>query len=383
MKIFLDLQTKLCFFAITIITFSLFNAPSASAIDCPENWKIPATTSISKVVDDVSQINEITEILSENALSDLKSGLRIGNKYLVIYDYNFPIPDAYVEKIGPNNPDVVLQGSWKVSADLKNWKGLSLVHPGSLTSNNEIYLASIPPKNIDKTALIKSIGSARAFPLTHASRSGIVSGAYLAMELVINVKGCKPFRVFERLTKIPFYKIDTENLDSVITKYYLEFPEKAQINFLSRTSCLKTLETLIQHLKNVTAKDSNWSISNTNRGVLDLAWSLNGRENTTCYDGAASSSFPFFDLTLNPSIGDGCITRKDPYKSTFSYKTLQTPCMVSLDSNGFEVSRFVIVKPMIKVPNVPKITTIICIKGKLTKQVSAIRPQCPSGFKKK
>lgn len=352
-------------------------------MDCPENWKIPATTSSSKVIDDVSQINEVTDILSENALSDLKSGLRIGNKYLVISDYNFPIPDPYVEKIGTNNPDVVLQGSWKVSADLKNWKGLSIVHPGSLMSNNEIYLATIPPKNIDKKALIKSIGSARAFPLTHASRSGIVSGTYLAMEIVINVKGCKPFRVFERLSKIPLYKIDTENLDSIITKYYLEFPEKSQINFLSRASCVKTLDTLIQHLKNVSAKNTDWSISNTNRGVLDLAWSLNGGENTTCYDGAASSFFPFFDLALNPSLGDGCIVRKDSYKSTFSYRTLRTPCMVSLDSNGFEVSRFVIEKPTINVSNVPKITTITCIKGKLKKQVSGVRPQCPSGFKKK
>jgi hypothetical protein len=57
--------------------------------------------------------------------------------------------------------------------------------------------------------------------------------------------------------------------------------------------------------------------------------------------------------------------------------------MVSLDSNGFEVSRFVIEKPTINVSNVPKITTITCIKGKLKKQVSGVRPQCPSGFKKK
>jgi hypothetical protein len=28
-------------------------------------------------------------------------------------------------------------------------------------------------------------------------------------------------------------------------------------------------------------------------------------------------------------------------------------------------------------------TTIICVKGKLTKKVNAIKPTCPSGYKKK
>jgi hypothetical protein len=30
-----------------------------------------------------------------------------------------------------------------------------------------------------------------------------------------------------------------------------------------------------------------------------------------------------------------------------------------------------------------KLTTITCIKGKLTKKISAIVPKCPTGYKKK
>ena len=32
---------------------------------------------------------------------------------------------------------------------------------------------------------------------------------------------------------------------------------------------------------------------------------------------------------------------------------------------------------------VAKKTTIICVKGKLTKKVTAVKPKCPTGYKKK
>jgi hypothetical protein len=36
-----------------------------------------------------------------------------------------------------------------------------------------------------------------------------------------------------------------------------------------------------------------------------------------------------------------------------------------------------------KKPTLPKKTTIICTKGKLTKKVTAVKPKCPAGFKVK
>jgi hypothetical protein len=38
--------------------------------------------------------------------------------------------------------------------------------------------------------------------------------------------------------------------------------------------------------------------------------------------------------------------------------------------------------PAVK-PVVPKKATITCVKGKTTKKVTAVKPKCPSGFKKK
>jgi hypothetical protein len=36
-----------------------------------------------------------------------------------------------------------------------------------------------------------------------------------------------------------------------------------------------------------------------------------------------------------------------------------------------------------KKPTLPKKTTIICTKGKLTKKVTAVKPKCPAGYKLK
>jgi hypothetical protein len=36
-----------------------------------------------------------------------------------------------------------------------------------------------------------------------------------------------------------------------------------------------------------------------------------------------------------------------------------------------------------KKPTPPKKTTINCVKGKVTKKVTAVKPKCPAGYKKK
>ena len=39
--------------------------------------------------------------------------------------------------------------------------------------------------------------------------------------------------------------------------------------------------------------------------------------------------------------------------------------------------------PVQSVQTAPKKTTITCVKGKTTKKVTAVKPVCPTGFKKK
>ena len=63
----------------------------------------------------------------------------------------------------------------------------------------------------------------------------------------------------------------------------------------------------------------------------------------------------------------------------------------NLDLASFSITREMIDASVAKALNPPKVvvtppvtkTTIICVKGKLTKKVTAVKPKCPSGYKKK
>ena len=50
---------------------------------------------------------------------------------------------------------------------------------------------------------------------------------------------------------------------------------------------------------------------------------------------------------------------------------------------GFSTPTLKVKFTQAKVATVPKKTTIICVKGKTSKKVTAVKPKCPSGFKKK
>ena len=62
------------------------------------------------------------------------------------------------------------------------------------------------------------------------------------------------------------------------------------------------------------------------------------------------------------------------YNFTFSSPTIQ----VKLSQESPKSSP----SPELK-PNAVKKTTITCLKGKLTKKVTAVNPKCPSGYKKR
>ena len=63
----------------------------------------------------------------------------------------------------------------------------------------------------------------------------------------------------------------------------------------------------------------------------------------------------------------------------------------NLDLASFSITREMIDASVAKALNPPRVvvtppvkkTTIICVKGKLTKKVTAVKPKCPSGYKKK
>ena len=66
---------------------------------------------------------------------------------------------------------------------------------------------------------------------------------------------------------------------------------------------------------------------------------------------------------------------------TFSSPTIKTKILQQTSSIE-TTSATPIVKPMPKAAALKK-TTITCVKGKLTKKVTAVKPKCPAGYKKK
>ena len=66
---------------------------------------------------------------------------------------------------------------------------------------------------------------------------------------------------------------------------------------------------------------------------------------------------------------------------TFSSPTIKTKILQQTSSIE-TTSATADVKPM-PVASPLKKTTITCVKGKLTKKVTAVKPKCPAGYKKK
>ena len=128
------------------------------------------------------------------------------------------------------------------------------------------------------------------------------------------------------------------------------------------------------------ATDGNW------RGAINPTYGYQWQrctsiDKTSCVDipnatainyTLTNTEIGFFLRLKNWVIGQSLPAFSDivPVKVTAAPKTLvQTPALNP--------------KPEVTVAPVAKKTTITCIKGKLTKKVSAVAPKCPTGYKKK
>jgi NAD(P)-dependent dehydrogenase (short-subunit alcohol dehydrogenase family) len=58
-------------------------------------------------------------------------------------------------------------------------------------------------------------------------------------------------------------------------------------------------------------------------------------------------------------------------------------CDISLPDNVSSAAEKVLADAKAKAEAAPKKITITCVKGKVTKKVTAIKPVCPTGYKKK
>ena len=361
---------RIVFAVLFFLTSTLIQVPvNASTVGCPDTWNFIPTTGEIPILE-TSSLSK--DYLSKNrtSIESFNEAAVIGQKLLILpsmFDY---LPTPYYQKIQEGGRNIAVSGQIKTSLDGKNWTGLRNYNGDLLSSSYSRTFLNQPPI---------AIMMDRFYSIALASRSGLTPGTQVSLEVKVNVNGCKEAIFYERNAVVPSYKVETRKFDNLLDLYYRINPSEQQINFLDQQLYNKTINTFVDHLREISNKNSTWTISNTRRGVLDILWTLTG-ENSFI----SSPEPPFMDLYVSPTNGDSCFTLTTPFISVFTYRTLKYPCSVSVDlfSNkgligAFEVARFEITSPKTKT------TTITCVKGKVAKKVTAIKPKCPAGYKKK
>lgn len=359
---------RIVFAVLLSLSSALIQLPAnASTVGCPDTWNFKPTTEEITILN----ANSIPgDFLTRNGVSieSLKEATEIGQQFLFLPSGFSYLPAPYYLKIQEGGRDIAISGERKTSLDGKNWIGLSNFNGDLLPGDNSQVFLSPPPE---------FTGRGRLYPIALASRLGLTPGTELSLEVKVNVNGCKQKIFYERKAVIPSYKVETRKLDDLLDLYYRINPAEPQLNFLNQRIYNNSLSTFIDHLKNISMKNSVWTISNTRRGTLDIYWTLTGESlDVTPY-------IPFGNLSVSPTNGDGCFTLTTPYKSVYTYRTLKYPCSVSIDLSSnkgiigaFEVARFEITSPKAKT------ATITCTKGKVSKKVTGTSPKCPTGYKK-
>lgn len=366
---------KLSAILIFLLALSTVSIPSSSAaVACPDTWNIQPT--LGEII--LLSNGALPSNFSENnptPLSNVQNEMKLGQSFLVVKNYNSPLPAAYFQKISEGGRDIQVTGQWKRSTDGKTWLGFAGIRGDLQPINSPLVYQDGERRNV-KTD--------RVFSIVDSSRMGIIPNAKVAYEIKVDVKGCKQKIFYENQAPVPAYSIKSMSLDTLVEAYYNITPTAKKWNFVSQVSCNETINSLISHIKEISRQGQIWTIKNTKRGVLDLGWSLTEPENMIC---ARGGDLPGFDLQLTPSLGDNCISLTTALSNVYTYKTVKTPCSVSLDlkvgEGAFEISKIEIVASNLTSSNQSKLKTINCTKGNQVKKFTGINPKCPKGYKSK
>jgi hypothetical protein len=361
---------RIVFALLLSLTSTLFQVPvNAATVGCPDTWNFIPTKGVIPILD-TNTLSKDFQSKDRISIESFNEATEIGQKFLVLPSIFDSLPATYYQKIQQGGRNIAVSGQWKTSLDGKAWLGLRNYGGDLLSSSYSQPFLNQPPAAVTMD---------RIYPIALASRSGLTPGTQVSLEVKVNVNGCKEAIFYERNAVVPSYKVETRKFDNLIDLYYRINPTEQQINFLDQQLYNKTINTFVDHLREISNKNSTWTISNTRRGVLDVLWTLTGESTFIPIPGS-----PFMDIYVSPTNGDSCFTLTTPFISVFTYKTLKYPCSVSIDLSSnkgiigaFEVARFEITSPKAKT------ATITCLKGKLSKKVTAVSPKCPAGYRKK
>jgi hypothetical protein len=223
---------RIVFAVLLSLSSTLFQVPAnAATVGCPDTWNFTPTNGEIPILDTkfLSQ-----DFLSKNRISleSLNEATEIGQKLLVLPSIFDSLPAPYYIKIQEGGRNIAISGQWKTSLDGKNWLGLRNYNGDLLSSGfSQAFLNQPPP----------AMTMNRIYPITLASRIGLIPGTRVSLEVKVNVNGCKEAIFYERNAVVPSYKVETRKFDDLLDQYYRINPAEQQINFLDQQLYNKTI----------------------------------------------------------------------------------------------------------------------------------------------
>jgi hypothetical protein len=254
--------------------------------------------------------------------------------------------------------------------------------------------------NSDSFAKIKKTSSSNlGFGEIDYLREDIYNGDYIRLSVNIEVKDCSPVTLYSNSRQVTGLAGSVSSLDSYISlmrnvdskNRLLNFKEQALIKPL-----LKSVSETLSAASKVGVRVPVDTISNDEL-VFYFGWLVKPISNDGCLTpsqwgrtkSVVFNSFPckfglygFHSTLLTERIGPFAYRKSPASNGLFSEYTF--PVLVGVfEATGVSSTKAAADKAAADKAASAKKTTITCVKGKVAKKVTAVKPVCPSGYKKK
>ena len=323
----------------------------AANLECPTTWteRLPAL----KIKSYKGTANGIPYQVWDNNLGVY--GVLSNN--VVTTNFNVSAPE-WKKKLDSYGKDIVYKHSYEFSPE-STFKKINVLLGGNLGFRERDFLAN-----------------------------GVNNGDYLRLSLFVEVNGCSPVTFYSNSVQLNGFLDSVVDIDTFLANS--EKVTNGPINFKSKEIFKTDFSAL----------------------VLDLTKSV-PLGTTIPVKRISNPDDEFYpEIFIRPMSNDGCLSPEPApkYGATNQVKVISHPCKFgvygwlriknpeligplknAVGSYGRGVTELY-TEPLLGVYEIQaptksttpaKKTTITCVKGKLTKKVTAVKPVCPSGYKKK
>jgi len=335
-------MSKFLLSLLLIITSSFSSVPSATAADCPSDWgyKLPELRFDSKV----KNLGQFQETYFTSTLGPTKSGGLIGKNPQLFS----PLIQAKIDALGPN------------------------------IAMKTMYVTST--KSFVQTKYNGGYGDWEFFGYPDAPSwillwLGISNGTEVKFELTISQKGCSDLN----LTSNTFTFRNIPTSEYGFDRYFENFPNGGTSRVLNFQELEAVKKSILNNIKVVEEKSRAGEITLLKLVRSDSGYGSDylivGLEPGGCASGRNTNSAP----TVNPAdVEVLTIPCKFGVLMPFEYPGGGGFTLISIHSITKGLNQ-----PISAKESEVKKLKITCVKGKLIKKVTAAKPKCPAGYRKK